>query len=220
MSLLKPSTILIFCAAIFSASCNSCSTPENNTNTNSFVAEEIKTGIPFATKEPDVFQTDIIVTANGAERKYSLARNGKNRLTIFGGDSKNAISLLQTEDGKSFVLNKANKTYTENIAGDNYSSSELNQYLTTEWLNQKTDASFTKIGTENGLTKYHVKLADSENSEILIYFDENLQMPVRQEFYSIYGGQKTLNFTVEMRNFQPQTDKNLFVIPKDFKKNE
>jgi hypothetical protein len=211
--------ILIICAAIFSASCGSCSTPQN-TNINSFIAEEIKTGIPFSTKEPDVFQTDIIVTANGAERKYSLARNGKNRLIIFNRGAKNETSLLQTEDGKSFIINAANKTYTENISGGNSISNDLNQYLTTEWLNQRTEAAFTNLGTENGLTKYQVKLAESDNSEIVIYFDENLQMPVKQEFYAVSNGQKTLTFTVEMKNFKTQTDENLFAIPNDFKKNE
>lgn len=219
MFLLKPSTILIFCAALFSASCGSCSTSQN-TITNSFIADEIKTGIPFQAKEPDVFQADIIVTANGAERKYSVARNGKNRLTIFNRGAQSETSLLQTEDGKSFVINAATKTYTENVYSANNSSNDLNQYLTTEWLNQRTEATFTNLGTENGFTKFQVRLAESENSEIVIYLDENLQMPVKQEFYAISGGQKTLTFTVEMKNFQTQTDENIFAIPNDFKKNE
>lgn len=212
-------TILIFCAALFSASCSFCSTTAP-TNTDTFIAEEIKTGIPFRAKEPDIFQADIIVTANGAERKYTIARNGKNRLTIFNRGAKGETSLLQTEDGKSFIINAANKTNTENAFGGNNTSSDLTQYLTTEWLNQRTEAAFTNLGTENNLTKYQVKLANSDKTEIIIYIDENLQMPVKQEFYAVLGERKNLTFTVEMKNFKTQTDENLFAIPNDFKKSD
>lgn len=215
----KLKTILILCTAFFGASCGSCSTPQN-TNASIFISGEIKTGIPFATKEPDVFQADLIVAANGAERKYTVARNGKNRLTIFNRGTDNEISLLQTADGESFVINLAKKTYTENASGGKNGSSDLTQYLTTEWLNQRTEAVFTNLGAENGLTKFEVKLAESGDSEIVVYFDENLQMPVKQEFYSVAGGQKTLTFTVEMKNFKTQTDENLFAVPNDFEKSE
>lgn len=211
------STIFILCTAFFGASCGSCSAPQN-ANTNIFISGDIKTKIPFHTKEPDVFQADIIVAANGAERKYTVARSGKNRLIIFDRGTDGEVSFLQTEDGKSFVINTAKKTYTENVLGEENASNDLTQYLTTEWLNGRTEAVFTDLGAENNLTKFQVKLAGSNDSEIVIYFDENLQMPVKQEFYTTAGGQNVLTFTVEMKNFKTQTDKNLFAVPNGFRK--
>ena len=38
-----------------------------------FTPEEIKSEVPFSTKEPEVFQTEIVITANGTEnKKYFL----------------------------------------------------------------------------------------------------------------------------------------------------
>ena len=219
MFLPKPSTIFIIFIAFFSASCGACSAPEK-TAANTFVAEEIKSSIPFSTKEPDIFQTDIIVTANGAERKYLIARSGAKRLLIFDRGADEEVSLLQTGDGKSFVINAADKTYSQSSLPEKHTSDDLTEYLTTEWLNQRTEAVFTRLGTENNLTTYSVKLSESDNSEILIYFDENLQMPVKQEFYAISGGRKNLTFTFEIKNFQLQTDENMFAIPNGFKQKD
>jgi outer membrane lipoprotein-sorting protein len=76
------------------------------------------------------------------------------------------------------------------------------------------------LGTENNLTKYRVRMGDAENpnSEILIYVDEQIKLPVRQEFYSTSGEQKTLTFAVELKNFKTEADEKLFEVPKDFRK--
>jgi hypothetical protein len=79
---------------------------------------------------------------------------------------------------------------------------------------------FENLGAENGLTKYRVRLKDmpKDASETLIYIDENLKIPVKQEFYTINGEQKILVFSMELRNLKLQTDDKLFELPKDYRK--
>ena len=201
-----------------SASCGVWQSAEN-VNSALHVTEEIETGIPFENKEPERFQTEIVVTnfLNGekSERRYFLARSGTQHLTIFNRGEKDETSVLQTADGRSFFINNEKKGYQEKRVQTAQANSELTGFLTTEWLNQKTDAAFEKLGTENNLTKYRVRLGSSNVSEILVFVDENLKLPVKQEFYSASGEQKTLMFSVELKNFSLQAEDKLFELPKN-----
>lgn len=206
--------------------CSSCGGLQSAENSNStpHIIEESEAGIPFQNKEPETFQTEIIVTnlANGEkeEKKYFLARRGATRLTVFNRGEKEEISLLQTADGKTFFINKERKNFRESQSQTGQMSGELIEFLTTEWLNQKTDAAVENLGQENNLTKYRVRFAGSNASEIIVFVDENLKLPVKQEFYSVSNEQKTLMLSVEMKNFLPSADENLFKLPQDYKKAE
>ncbi len=205
--------------------CSSCSVwqPSENNNSIPHVIEEAETGIPFQNKEPETFQTEIVVTNflnESEEKRYFLARSGARRLTIFNRGETGESSVLQTADGKIFAIDKAKKVYTERQVPTGQTGGELIEFLTTEWLNKKTDAVFEKLGTENRLTKYRVRLVGSNSSEITIFVDENLNLPVKQEFYSISGENRILTFSVEMKNFLTSADENLFKLPQDYKRAE
>jgi hypothetical protein len=219
--------VLLFFSVWLSCSCGAWSRAGESSDANSatFTAQQIETGIPFATREPEVFQTEIIVTNfNGeekSERKTFLARAGLKRLTVFAAGEKSEISLLQTDEAKTFTLLPAKKIYKENR--DNRAGAAagetLQSFLTTEWLNAKTAAAFENLGAENGLTRFRARLNNSDAAEILLYVDENLQIPVRQEFYSrAEGGQRVLLYSVELKNFRPQADERLFALPPDYRK--
>lgn len=184
-----------------------------------FVAEDLKSDIPFSNTEPKIFQAEFVVTANGATDKTFAARNGENRRFDYNLGEKKQFSLVQIADGKDFVMLADKKIYAES-SGDSEVSNTDNpfDFLTTEWLNQKADVKFEKTGAENNLVRYRAILGESGKSEAVIWVDEKINLPVRQEFYSTYGEQKTVNFTFEIKNFKFQTNANLFEIPKDFKK--
>lgn len=189
-----------------------------------FVAQEIPSDIPFSTKEPLTYQAEIVSTSfsNGekTERKTFTARSDTKYLTIFNHGEKHQVSQLQT-GGKTFLIHSDRKVYMENdigLATTATSGETLNSFLTTEWLNQKTAATYEKQGEENGLTKYMIRMGESTASETLIFVNENFNIPVKQEFYSLNGDQKTLMFSSEVTNLKLQTDENLFEIPADFKK--
>ncbi|MBA3631319.1 MAG: hypothetical protein H0W58_00670 [Acidobacteria bacterium] len=184
-----------------------------------FVAEEIESKIPFSTKEPENFQAEFVVTTGGKEDKTFAARSGENRRYDYNVGEKNQFSVVKTADNKSFLIFKDKKIYAENLNNAIAQTAENTfDFLTTEWLNRKADAKFELLGAENGLTKHRVVLGENENSESIIWVDEKIGLPVRQEFYSTGGEQRMLNFTFEMNNLKLQTDADLFSIPKGFRK--
>jgi hypothetical protein len=178
-----------------------------------FTLEEIKSDIPFSTKEPEVFQAEIVITANGSEGKKFIARSGNSRRFDYNVGAKNQVSVVQSDKIYTLLANK--KIYTETAFGQSFPA--RNDW-TSEWLNAKTDAEFTKIGTENNLTQYRVSFGETAKSEMLIFVDEKISLPVKQEFYSLENGQRNLTMMIELRNFKAEASNDLFAIPKDFKK--
>ncbi|CAN5756011.1 hypothetical protein BH20ACI4_BH20ACI4_26990 [soil metagenome] len=225
MFLIKSNKFFLTSIFLFCSSCGFWQTAENTNSNTLQISEEIKTGIPFENKEPETFQTEIVVTNflnnEQSEKNYFIARAGNKSLTVFNRGAKTENSVL-IDGGKTLFFNNENKTFreTENISNAGSSGNEMSEFLTTEWLNRKTDAKFEKLGTENNLTNYRIRLGDSSASEIILTYDENLKMPVKQEFYSISGEQKILTMTVELRNFQLTADEKLFVLPQDYKRAE
>ena len=185
-----------------------------------FPAGETKSEIPFLTKEPEVYQAEIVLTnyAGGekTERKIFTAKNGEK----LRSDYESKISFLQRGAGEKFLIHSGKKIYADGQTNSNITvptGEGLQDFLTNKWLNEKANAKFESLGAENGLTKYRVVLEGSQTSEILIYIDENLKIPVRQEFYST-GEQRKMFFSMEIRNLKFEADEKLFELPKDFRK--
>ena len=51
----------------------------------------------------------------------------------------------------------------------------------------------------------------------MIYVDESLGLPVKQEFFSINGNQRTLEYSVELTNIRREIDTGVFEIPPGFR---
>ena len=180
------------------------------------ISEELKSEIPFSTKEPEQFQTEIVVTANETERKTFVARKGANRRYDFNFGAKSQLTNLQTD--KNYLILNEKKIYAETGAAQMVSTDDWANFLTTEWLSEKQNAKFEKLETIDTLTTYRVRPGESISSEMLISVDEQLGLPIRQQFYSITDGQNILTYTVELKNLKLQTDENLFTVPTDYKK--
>ncbi|HEY0658934.1 MAG TPA: hypothetical protein VGD05_10690, partial [Pyrinomonadaceae bacterium] len=72
--------VLLALAPIFFSSCRYWQNAGTETpSPTPYTVEELKSEIPFSTKEPEIFQTEIIVMTSGQERKTFVARNGANR---------------------------------------------------------------------------------------------------------------------------------------------
>jgi outer membrane lipoprotein-sorting protein len=206
--------------SIFFPACRFWQKSESNiSNSNQAVTSESGENLPFAGKEPENYQAEIVtqIHADGEkiERKTLTVRRGDRRLTIFDWSERSETANLilgQT----SFSIFRNGKIYAENKTA-NLSTGAEDDFLTAIRLNDKTFAEFENLGTENNLTKFRSRGGESDNSEILIYVDESLKMPIRQEFYKIEGERKTLTFSVEIKNFKPSADEKLFELPKDFR---
>ncbi len=210
-------TLFALVLAFFSA-CRSGQNVESETNVSQpFAAAETKSRIPFSTKEPDNFQAEIVVSTGGTERKTFVARSGAKRRYDFNAGAKNQVSSVSTD--KHYLILPDKKIYAENSGGENIASTEIwTDFLTNEWLSEQTETVFEKIETVANATKYRIKPENAGQTEILIFVDERLGFPVRQEFYSINGEQRVLNFAVELRNLKIPADENSFVVPKDYRK--
>jgi hypothetical protein len=180
------------------------------------VSEDLKSAVPFSTKEPEQFQAEIVVTANETERRTLVARNGANRRYDFNAGTKNQVTNLQTD--KNYLISFERKIYAETGTAQNVSADDWENFLTTEWLSENHEASFEKLETVDNLTKYRVRLGAGAASEILISVDEQLGLPVKQEFYAVSGEQKNLTYAVELKNLKLKTDENLFAVPTDFRR--
>lgn len=183
-------------------------------------SSELLTTIPFSNREPDVYQTEIIIKIGDTERKILTARNAARRVMIIDQNEKHEVTLLENAGNPPMMISRTDKSYTELSASVFSGMEEANDFLTNEWLNQKTTATFENLGAENGLTKYLVRLGSegNQNSEAVIYVDENIKLPVRQEFYSLQNNQRVLTSTIELRNFKLSADENLFQLPEGFRK--
>jgi hypothetical protein len=183
-----------------------------------FVAEELKSEIPFSTKEPEIFQVEIVTAANETEKRIFMARNGARRRFDYNFDEKDQVAFLQTD--KNYLIFPRQKIYAENAARDSMPAESWTDFLTSARLNAKTGVRFFSEGKENNLAKYRVTFGDAENaaSESLVFVDETVNLPVRQEFYSTDGERKTLTMTIELKNLKLEAEASLFEIPRDFRK--
>ncbi len=218
----KSAKILLVCLSVLTlfSACNFRQETGNETPAPTpFAAEELKSDVPFLNREPENFQAEFVVTANGKTDITFAARNGGKRRFDYNFGEKNQFSFVQTSDGKDFLILKDKKIYAENSIDSGISDAENPfDFLTIEWLNRKADVKFEKLEAENGLMKYRAVLGEKGKSEVLIWTDEKIGLPVKQEFYSVNGEQKILTFTFEIKNFKTQTEDSLFEVPKDFRK--
>lgn len=204
--------------------CQSCGYWRGQTNATpaptAFAVEELRSAVPFSTKEPDVYQTEIVVTgADGFEEKTFAAKNGANRLLILDFQGRAETALLQLGANQTLTIARRLKIYTEDKHQSAAAkSSPLNDFLTAELLNRKTGATFEALGAENDFVKYRVNMEDAQHSEIIVYVNAQINLPVRQEFYSVSGEQKIPALIVELRNFNLQTEPNFFEVPVDYRK--
>ncbi len=202
--------------ALFASACRSWQPQSETSSLTTPPVAELKSKIPFATKEPDVFQTEIITTANGVEDKIFTARNGENYFTIYDFQKKSEFALLRTAANGSLLIARSQKIYAENQIIDD--DQTTNDFPTAELLNEKPGAKYESLGAENGFAKYRVTLNASTDSEIIVTVDLTINLPVKQEFYSISGDRKNLVSTTELKNYNQQPDAQNFELPKDYKK--
>jgi hypothetical protein len=202
--------------ALFASACRFWQPQTETSSPTTPPVAELKSEIPFGTKEPDVFQTEIVTTANGVVDKIFTARNGENHFTIYDFQKKFEFALLQTTANGSLLIARHQKIYAENQTTN--ADQTTDDFPTAELLNEKPDAKYESLGAENGFAKYRVTLNASTDSEIIVTVDLTINLPVKQEFYSVSGERKTLISTTELKNYSQQTDAQNFEIPKDYKK--
>ena len=199
-------------ASLFLLICTSCRFWQSDENKPVSLVSDIKSDIPFSTTEPANFQAEIVITAGGIERKIFVARKGVLRRIDYDYGEQNQHSTLETE--KRYVLSSRHKMYAEVV---NTPGAGFSDPLTEQLLNLRGYAKFEDLGTENNAEKYRVKVAGSDSAEIIIYVDQASGLPVKQEFFSINGDARTLQYSFEMRELKLETDDTIFQVPAGYR---
>ena len=216
MLLSNPAKSLLACILLLFPTAG-CGLLPSASNSQAPLVPEIKSSLPFATREPENFQCDMVVTADGSTRRTMLARMGERRRTDFEAGEKQHRAVLSTD--KEYLIAFDEKIYAERPPKAGAASSEQ-QFtdLTLDLLNRGERAEFEEIGRENSVIMYRVILGDAYSNEIIVHFDEAIGLPVKQEFFALNGDEKTLQYSVELLNFRTDVDEGLFVIPAGFRR--
>jgi hypothetical protein len=207
-------------AKIFSATCflslvfAGCSLWRGNENSAVTFASEPKSEFPFVAHEPDVFQAELVVRTGETERRTLIARDGGMRRMDFDVGTDNRHAVLITD--KEYLLYFKRMTFEERDLSSNAAAQF--EPLTAQMLNLRDYASFDEMGRNGSVVQFKARVNESRNSEVLIFFDESIGLPVREEFYSIEGDQRTLQYSVELRDFRRDVQPDLFTVPPDFRR--
>ncbi|MBA2379830.1 MAG: hypothetical protein H0V76_09695 [Blastocatellia bacterium] len=172
---------------------------------------------PFSSREPENYSATIVVSTEGTETRYFIARAGVKRRTDFNFEQDGHTSFVVAE--QRLLMAHGQKIYAERPAGEAGGGIEENELsLTRLLLAERTYTNFELVGSENGLTSYRASLAPDQPGEIIVYVDEKLGMPVKQEMYDVENGERRLRFSVELRDIALEVDEALFGVPAGYRK--
>lgn len=174
--------------------------------------------IPFAAREPDVFQAEIVVTGNDSVRITRIARSGAKRRIETDADRASKLVLV-IADKQVLFLPVAGKC-AELPVGSAFADAETEGFLTTRWLSERADAQFEKLETRDGLGIFRARFGEDGSSEATLAVDEARGLVMKQEFVSVEDGIPQTTMTVEVRDFKPTAEEVLFAVPADCRKTE
>jgi hypothetical protein len=165
---------------------------------------------PFSLAEPEVFQTEVVVTAGGVERRSFVARDHANYRMDYDLDSEDRRAVIRGE--KSYLASYRERIYAEEPAGggDVTGSEDQDAGLL---LGQRLHADLVKTGDDGGLEKYEGRVEGDEDSRVAVWFDPAVKMIVREEMYGPGG---SVVYSMELRTFKLEVPAGLFAPPKGF----
>ena len=210
-------TFLLF--ALIVPVLQACGGQQPNTNKDFPAIDGERSSFPFSIKEPLIYSGEIVQTSGSVTTIYFVARNGDKSRIDFDRGGVNQLSKVHND--RDFVVSFKTKTYYEMPSGGGEIAA-LNpaDVLTRGFLGGIEPAKFEKLETLNGQTKYRVNYTPGGKSETLIYSDETLKMPVKQEFFAIDGEKRTIMFSVEFKDLKLEADDSLFAVPTGFRKTD
>ena len=194
---------------------SACSGPGGGNSNSTSTGAQTSGEFPFEISEPTTYQAKIVMTAGGVERTSFIARSGELRRTDHRLGTPLQLTLISGE--RETIIFPAMSIYAERESGspgEHLGMSEITSWL----LSQRSFAEFESLGKEGGLDKYSVRIDRRDGSEAIVFYDPELKMPVRHEFYSISGSERTIHLKTELREVKLEAEPSLFALPPDLKK--
>ncbi|MGB2752005.1 MAG: hypothetical protein WBC19_08095 [Pyrinomonadaceae bacterium] len=187
-----------------------CWWSQTNENKEISLTGESSSEFPFATKEPEVYQADVVVTAGGIESRWSVARNGeKSRYDIYAGTT---MTVSQIRSDKLYHLDHRKKTYWE--MNEKPGSGEISD-IARSFFRGYEHNDFDETGREGTIIKYKVRPIDKRPGSIMISIDTARGMMIKQEFIAADG---STEYVYELRNLKLSVDDSAFAMPSDYRK--
>ena len=202
----------VYATCILSLFFAGCSLWRSNENSAVNISLPVTRQLPFATREPDVFQAEILIRSGDVERRIGIARSGLSRRIDYDIDTPKHRAVVISD--KEYLLDMKRKTYVEReFSATEAGDSELVSHLLT--LRDYTE--FDEVGRNGSVIQFRARINDTTASDVMIFFDESIGLPIRQEFYAIEGEVRKLHYSMELRGFSTQVDQTVFQIPKEFR---
>ena len=191
-----------------------CSLWRSDPNSTTTLASSQASEFPFSAAEPEIFQAEIVIRTGNDERHILVVRNGNQRRIDYDAGTDHQRAVLITD--KEYLVNFKRKEYTERPLTSDLSS--VDPTLTGHLMNARDYSDFEEVGRDGVVTQYKAVVNEGSASEIRIFYDRSLGLPVKQEFYSIEGETRTLQYSFELRGFKTEVDASVFQIGKEFRK--
>lgn len=208
MFLSNPATFFVI-TVVLSPLLWSCGADRAATNKDLNELSAQHSGFPFSVKEPEVFRGYFVVTVDGNEKKWFLARSGsRRRLDIF---SSGEPLLTELVNDKTYLIDHRRKAYAEQPMGTGLISSS--DPLLSGFFRSREFHKFEDAGIENGLRKYKLVLSDELKDDIFLFFDESTGLIVRQEFRDGTGPAAEVAVVYELRELSLEVDDSTFDLP-------
>lgn len=171
-----------------------------------------QTDTPFSVREPEEFSADFFTIAGGTETRRSYARKGSSwKFIIYDGDGPVSETV---QNGKQILVDHKRRVFaeaSERVGFDPY----FIQEMTIRNLREREYTNFEDLGLDGNIRKYRATIRANSSSIAVIFYDENLRMITRQEFYSGVG---EADLVFEMRNISLEVSDDAFRVPDAYKK--
>lgn len=204
---------------IFGLLLQSCGSVPSRTNPGPTPGETGSRRFPFPTKEPDIYQGNLVLGDGVTERQYFVARKGdKWRFDIM----KDGTPLTtQIRSDRVYSLDHVKKSYSVEAASDltDFGTAHINA-LSSGFFRGADYLDYEETGREGDLVKYKARMRKDAKGEVLVTIDESTGMMIRQEITSLQDRTaqgSPVSYIYEVRNLRLDVDDTVFEIPANYK---
>lgn len=205
-----PVSLLLF--LFLASACGDSKTPDQSEQT---IKIETRDQAAFSTREPEEFSCELVEKAGETTRRLRVARKGEMYRIDYDFESDDQRTVLRGD--KYWIIDHARSVFLERDQKGSENSSAFSE-LTHELLNRGRSLRLKKIREENGLTIFAGKPNNRDDSEFIVYFDESIGLPTKQEMITADDNGKTTAYSIEMFNFTTTAEPSLFLLPDGLRK--
>lgn len=179
-------------------------------------AGEVERAIPFMNKEPETYSATVEISYNGHTEITHISKMGLKRRVEFRAATDRSLVLIESD--LRYAVDPERKVYTilEDAAGSE--EPEFIRDVTSQLLSVRPDSKFERLSSEDGLERYRVTVGGSRSTEIIVYVDPVLQLPVKQVFFSVSDDERIPAFSVVFKDMVLEADETAFQLPPDHKR--